>query len=135
MNKVEVKLGVHEVGKKIPLIKFWRWFANSGLKEAKDYIEELIEQTPTHELASIITDTNLSREQIEKMAKECNIEAKVTSFEGAYGSFETIEDGIVHIQMTVNGSSFDANVKKEELGVFLDVFINSIETPNEFKGE
>jgi len=133
MNKVEVKLDVHEQGKKIPLIKFWRWFTNSGLKEAKDYIESLIEKNPKDKLVRIVVDTNLSRIEIEKMAKECNITVELKSFDGAYGSFETVGDNIIHIKMVVNGSSLDANIKKEEIGAFIDVFVNSIEVPDELK--
>ena len=55
MNKVSITMDVNENGKKIPLITFWRWIANSGLKDAKDFIEDL--QMKSSGKATVDVDT------------------------------------------------------------------------------
>jgi hypothetical protein len=132
--KARITLCTNEQNKKIPCIKFYRYLSGKGLKDSKDFIEDLMKEFGNNP-SEFIHDTELDREQIEKMMDECQVGGSAQIGEGIDGKFWDIGGGIIHLKINHNNSKIEMELPLSNLGTMIDGFLINSNSAKEMKNE
>ena len=132
--KARIKLCTNEPNKKIPCIKFYRWLTNKGLKDSKDFIEDLQEKFG-NKPAEFVLDTTYNRETIEEKMDECKLGGSAFVGDGVEGSFFGIGKGIIRLKMSFNNNTMEMDLPMSNLGAMVDSFLINAVAAKEFAGE
>lgn len=120
--KAHIKLCTNEPNKKIACIKFYRWLTNNGLKDSKDFIENLQSQYGSLP-AEFTVDTELDRETIENYMDECKLGGSATVGNGIEGKFFGISGDVIHLRVSFNKNVMEMDLPIANLGTMIDGFL------------